>query len=312
MAMVVTLTPNPALDIATHVEKLMPSHKLRCGPVRRDPGGGGINVARAIHRLGGEVCAVYARGGGAGNELEELLRSEGVPQRPVPVSGHTRESFNVTEDLSNEQFRFILPGEPMSEAEWQNCIDVSLSLLAPGDYFVGSGSLPAGVPSDIYAQVVRSAKAKGAITAIDTGGPPLKASLQEGVDVLKASARELAEHLGAAASHPRGWRDACQGLLGSKSARIIAVTLGENGAVLITKSSAWHVAVPKVRASTTVGAGDSFLAGLLLKLVRGSDFPDALKYACAAGTAALFSAGTGLCDPLEVEKLYSSLAVQQL
>src|ERR1700690_1325792 len=111
MAKVVTLTPNPALDIATHVEQLVPSHKLRCGPVRRDPGGGGINVARVVHRLGGRAIAVYASGGGSGDELRTLLRAEGLDERAVPVAGHTRESFNITEDQSTRQYRFVLPGD---------------------------------------------------------------------------------------------------------------------------------------------------------------------------------------------------------
>src|SRR5579871_3798860 len=138
MAKIVTLTPNPALDIATHVEKLEPVHKLRCGPVRRDPGGGGINVARVVHRLGGQTVAVYTSGGGSGDELGALLRGEGLDQRPVQFAGHTRESFNVTENQTKRQFRFVLPGDPLSEAEWRSCVAVTLSLLVPGDYLVAS------------------------------------------------------------------------------------------------------------------------------------------------------------------------------
>jgi len=312
MAKIVTLTPNPALDIATHVEKLVPSHKLRCGPVRRDPGGGGINVARVIHRLGGKVVAVYACGGGSGDELRDLLRKEGLLHRAVHVTGHTRESFNITEDASGEQFRFILSGDPMSDSEWQRCIDVAMSLVADGDYVVGSGSLPPGVPADFYARAVRIAKAKGAKTAIDTQGPSLKAVVEEGVDVLKASAREMGEYLGATAATPEGWRDSCRELLKSGKVRTVAVTLGEEGAVLLTQSKAWHVAVPKVKSSTTVGAGDSFLGGLLFKLVQNRPPPEALQYAASAGTAALFTHGTGLCEPSEVEKLNAGLSVREI
>lgn len=312
MAKVVTLTPNPALDIATHVEKLVPSHKLRCGTVHRDPGGGGINVARVLHRLGGKVVAVYSCGGSSGNELSDLLRHEGLLHRAVHVSGRTRESFNITEDDSGEQFRFILPGDPMSESEWKRCIDVALSLVANGDYFVGSGSLPPGVPDDFYARAVRGAKTKGATTVIDTQGASLKAVLEEGVVILKASAREMGGYLGTAPADPRAWRAVCSELLRSGKVQTVAVTLGEQGAVLMSGALAWHVAVPQVKSSTTVGAGDSFLGGLLAKLVAGKSLPEALRFAAAAGTAALFAHGTGLCDPAEVEKLDAKLQVREL
>ena len=312
MAKIVTLTPNPALDIATHVEKLVPSHKLRCGPVHRDPGGGGINVARVVHRLGGKVVAVYACGGGSGDELRDLLRKEGLLNRAVHVAGHTRESFNVTEDASGGQFRFILPGDPMSENEWKRCLDVTLSLIADGDYVVGSGSLPPGVPADFYARAVRLAKSKGAKTAIDTQGPSLKAVIEEGIDVLKASAREMGDYLGVAPTAPEGWREACRELLRSGKVQTIAVTLGEQGAVLLTQSQGWHAAVPKVKSLTTVGAGDSFLGGLLSKLVENRPVPEALQYAASAGTAALFTHGTGLCERSEVEKLNAGLTVREI
>ena len=312
MAKVVTLTPNPAVDIATHVEKLVPTHKLRCGSVRRDPGGGGINVARVIHRLGGKVVAVFCCGGGSGDELRELLSKEGLLHRAVSVSGHTRESFNITEDSSGEQFRFVLPGVSMSQGELRRCIDVALSLVANGDYVVGSGSLPPGVSADFYAQVMHAAKTKGATTVIDTQGAPLNAVLENGIDILKASARELGEHLGAAPADPKDWRVACHELLASGKVGTIAVTLGAQGAVLMDGSHAWHVIVPLVKTTTTVGAGDSFLGGLLTMLVEHRRLPDALRYAASAGTAALFSHGTGLCAPADVERLYAAVCVREL
>ncbi|HTP76788.1 MAG TPA: 1-phosphofructokinase family hexose kinase [Rhizomicrobium sp.] len=312
MAKVVTLTPNPALDIATSVEKLLPSHKLRCGPVRRDPGGGGINVARVIHRLGGKVVAVYSCGGGSGDELRDLLRREGLLHRAVHVAGHTRESFNITEDASGSQFRFILPGDPMTEGEAKRCIDVAVSLVASGDYVVGSGSLPPGPPVDFYARFIRAAVAKGAKSVIDTQGASLRAVLEAGVDVLKASAREMGEYLGVEPKEAGAWPHACRELVKSGKAGLIAVTLGKDGAVLINGSRAWHAAVPTVTSTTTVGAGDSFLGGLLTKLVEHQDLADALRYAASAGTAALFTHGTGLCDPAEVEKLYAATSVKEL
>ncbi|MEI9991392.1 MAG: hexose kinase [Rhizomicrobium sp.] len=312
MAKVVTFTPNPAVDIATGVEELIPAHKLRCGPVRRDPGGGGINVARVVHRLGGDAVAVYAAGGGAGDELAALLDREAIRHRPVRVAAHTRESFNVTEERSARQFRFVLPGEPLSEGECNACIGAALGLLAARDYFVASGSLPPGVPDDFYARAIRAAKAAGARTVIDTQGPPLGQVLGEGVGILKGSARELSAYLGAMPADLRGWQAALAGLIHSKKVSTVIVTLGEGGALLVSAKVSWHAAVPRVDSSTTVGAGDSFLGGLLVKLAAGAPDDIALGYAAAAGTAALLTSGTGLCAPADVERLCARVELTAL
>lgn len=312
MAKIVTLTANPALDIAMHVEQLVPSHKMRCSAVRRDPGGGGINVARVVHRLGGKALAVYAAGGSAGDQIANLLDGEGLQHRPVRVKGQTRESFNVTDDKTGEQYRFILAGDALDQGEWNACVSASLTAVAPGDYFVCSGSLPPGVPTDFYAGAISSAKAKGARTVVDSQGESLRAVLESGVDVVKASARELGAYLGRTLSDAQSWRDAMRAILQSGKAEMIAVTLGERGALLVTPSDAWQVTVPQVPASTTVGAGDSFLGGMLVKLIAGCPGDVALRYAAAAGTAALLTSGTGLCNPADVERLNAEVVVAKL
>jgi 6-phosphofructokinase 2 len=312
MAKVITLTPNPAIDIAVHVPQLVPSHKLRCDNVRRDPGGGGINVARVVHRLGGEALAIYPAGGGPGNELQSMLDLEALQHRPVRVAGHSRESFNVTEDCSREQYRFILPGEPMSPGECNSCIVAAHSFVSGGDFLVGSGSLPPGTAMDLYARLFSGAKSKGAKTVIDSQGEPLRMALASGVSILKASAHELSEYLRVTPHSLREWRDATAKLVAAERAETVVVTLGEMGAVLCNRKAAWHAAVPRVQALTTVGAGDSFLGGLLAKLLDGSNVEVALRYAAAAGTAALLTSGTGLCDPADVATLNAQIELTSL
>jgi 6-phosphofructokinase 2 len=312
MAKVVTLTPNPAIDIAVHVPQLVPSHKLRCDDVRRDPGGGGINVARVVHRLGGETLAIYPAGGGPGNELQSLLDLEGLQHRPVRVAGRTRESFNVTEDCTREQYRFVLPGEPMSTGECNSCIVAAHSFLNDSDFLVGSGSLPPGTTMDLYARLFSGAKSKGAKTVIDSQGESLRLALASGVSILKASARELSEYLQFAPSSLRQWRDTITNLVKTGRAETVVVTLGEQGAILGDGNSSWHAAVPTVLPLTTVGAGDSFLGGLLVKFLQGDAFDVALRHAAAAGTAALLTSGTGLCDPADVAKLSERVEITSL
>ena len=119
MADIVTLTVNPSIDVWTSIGQLLPFHKLRCTAERRDPGGGGINVARVMHRLGADVTAMYAQGGTLGRLLRRLLDQEGIPGLPVPITEETREDFTILEEMSGRQYRFILPGPTLSEQEWR-------------------------------------------------------------------------------------------------------------------------------------------------------------------------------------------------
>jgi len=153
MAAIVTLTMNPALDIATATERIVPTHKLRCDMPRYDPGGGGINVARAVHALGGDALAIFPAGGSAGDMVRHLLAAEGVAHAAVAVAGFTRESLAVEERASSEQYRFILPGPEIGPADQQRCLDRLAAAAADAAYIVASGSLPPGAPEDFYARV---------------------------------------------------------------------------------------------------------------------------------------------------------------
>ncbi len=145
MARVIILTPNPALDLSTAVERIVTMLKLRCTTQRRDPGGGGINVARVVKRFGGDVEAVLPAGGATGDMLRRLIEDEGVPNRIVPVEGAMREDFSVTELSTGSQYRFVLLGQPLHDAEWRACLS-ALAVTAPApQLIVGTGSLPPGM-----------------------------------------------------------------------------------------------------------------------------------------------------------------------
>jgi 6-phosphofructokinase 2 len=185
MTDIVTITPNPAVDLSTSVEKIVPVFKLRGTLQRRDPGGGGINVARVIKRLGGCVSAIYPIGGATGDLLRMLLQREGIASQTFPIAGETREDFFVSETSTGQQYRFILPGPSLTEDEWQECLTL-LSRIEPFPRFViASGSLPGGIPEDFYARVGRIAKQHGARMFLDSSGPALAAAVAEGVDLIK-------------------------------------------------------------------------------------------------------------------------------
>ena len=190
MQPIVTLTMNPALDIATATDRVVPAHKLRCAAPRYDPGGGGINVARGVHALGGGAIAIFPAGGAAGEMIRHLLEQEGVAHHPIAIAGFTRESLAVDERETGRQYRFILPGPEISERDQERCLD-ELSLLAPkADFIVASGSLPIGVSDDFYTRVAELAKKLGKRLILDTSGSALKKA-GGGIYLLKPSLREL-------------------------------------------------------------------------------------------------------------------------
>ena len=167
----ITLTLNPALDIAAEADEVVPTHKIRMHQEHSDPGGGGVNVARVVHELGGDMLAVMAAGGASGRVLEEMLDEAGVKRRTVPIKGLTRVSLNVQDRTSGLEYRFVPEGPTLTEAEWQSVLAVLQEV--EGDWLIASGSLPHGVPDDAYAQVARIANRRGQPFVLDTSGPAL-------------------------------------------------------------------------------------------------------------------------------------------
>ena len=167
----VTSTMNPAVDLSTSVDRVVAVHKLRCSPARRDPGGGGINVARVATRLGADVQALYPRGGETGALLRRLIDAEGIASLEVHVAGETREDITVFEEETGEQFRFVFPGPELSKTEWQTCLDSIASLKGRPAFFVASGSLPPGVPDDFYARAASAASSAGPEVSTITFAP---------------------------------------------------------------------------------------------------------------------------------------------
>jgi 6-phosphofructokinase 2 len=305
---IVTLTLNPALDVTTATDRVQENHKLRCSTARTDPGGGGVNVARVIHRLGGDVLAIYAAGGLTGTIHRALLAAEGVPHRIVPIDGSTRQSFTVDETSTGREFRFVLEGPEMGEPEWRSCLDAVANELGEVAFVVASGSLPPGVPDDFYARAARLARDRGAQFVLDGSGPALAEALREGVHLVAPSRRELAGYLGVDFGSDAGVADAAARLVESGAAQLVAVTLGESGALLAGDGIRVRLPVPSVPVRSTVGAGDSFLAAFVLRLAQGCDPVAAFRWAVAAGSAAVMTPGTQLCRVEDVERLEAELA----
>lgn len=302
---ILTVTANPAVDVATSVERVTDTRKLRCGPARRDPGGGGINIARVLQRLGADYTALYLGGGATGGILKSMLEAEGIRALCVPITGETRESFSVHEAATNREYRFVLPGPTVSGAEWARLEDCIIQQSgASARYLALSGSLPPGVPSAAYARVAAVARARGMRVVLDTSGPALAEALEVGVFLVKPSLNELSQLCGHALTEEAAWCDAAREIVLNRQAEIVALTLGERGALLVTAEGALHAPALPVTVASAIGAGDSFVAAMIWALNRGSDVEDAFRRALAAASASLLVHGTALCDAADVERFY--------
>jgi 6-phosphofructokinase 2 len=310
MTDIVTITPNPAVDLSTAVDKIVAVHKLRGAWQQRHPGGGGINVARVIKRLGGDVSAIYSVGGTTGDLLRKLVEREGVASQTFAIADETREDFFVSEISTGQQYRFILPGPRLAESEWRECLNL-LSRTEPFPHFVvASGSLPGGVPDDFYARVARIAKQRGAKMILDTSGAALPAAVAEGVYLIKPNLREMRALTNSEPSDADEWASAANTIVQSGKVAVIALTMGHLGAVLMTRDRVLRALPLAVTPASAVGAGDSFLGALTYGLASGVDLDDAFRLAAAAGAAALLNPGTGLCRADDVRRLAEAVILK--
>lgn len=305
---IVTLTINPAVDISTSVKKMLPFTKMRCAEAQRDPGGGGINVARVLNRLGAEATAIYPAGGAIGQTLAALVEREAVRSIVIPTSNDTREDITVFDETTREQFRLVFPGALLSEFEWQQCLDAIARISPQAAFVIASGSLPPGVPADFYGRVAQAAKGPAKVI-VDTSGASLKAALDVGVYLIKPNLREFQELAGISSADEPSLIQAGRRLFDRYRIEIIALSMGPGGALLLTRDIALRAEGLPIELVSVSGAGDSFLGAMLSRLAEGAPLETALRYGVAGGSAALLSPGTGLCLGADVHRLASSVNV---
>lgn len=312
MTQIVTLTMNPALDLSTSVDKVVPTHKLRCREEKTQPGGGGINISRVIRRLGTPTTAIYPSGGFTGQILTRLLENEGVQSQGIPIVQETRECFTVHETSSGKDFRFLLPGPVLSLAEQQACADAFYQRSAIARFMVASGSLPPGVADDFYARLARRAKEHGQHFVLDTSGPALRAALEIGVYLIKPSLRELEELLGQTLTTEAQWHEAAREIVRRGQAEIVALSLGEDGALLVTANQSYRAPAVPVKVVSTVGAGDNFVAGILWGLCNQQTLEQSFGFGMASAAAAVMNVDSNLCEPADLHRLYEQVRITPL
>lgn len=308
MQSIITVTMNPALDKSTRVDRVVPEQKLSCQAPRYDPGGGGINVARAIKKLDGDALAFWLHGSSPGEMLEGLLEREGVEHRPICIEGLTRTSFTVLDESSGQQFRFGMPGPSVRNSEWQQVLGGVRELAPSPQYIVGSGSLPPGVPVDFYAQLAEAAEEHGARFVLDARGDPLRAAVAKGVYLIKPNARELSMLADGEITTEQEQEEMARRMVDKGDSEVVVVSLGAAGALLATRDICTRIRAPSVKVVSKIGAGDSTVGGIVRALSRGKPVVDAVRYGVAAGAAAVISPGTQLCQLDDVERLYEKIS----
>lgn len=306
-AQIVTLTMNPAIDTSSGAPRVVPEQKVRCRAPQYEPGGGGINVSYAIGKLGGDSLSVLPAGGPTGALLQELLRRRGMHCRVVDIGKWSRQNVTIADESGDQQFRFVMPGPEMQEAEWQECLDAVKALDPSPSYLVASGSLPGGVPTDFYARLAGMCRKRDIRLVLDTSGDPLREAMDEGVFLVKPNIREFRHLVGEDAHTDATQIAAARSMIEKGGCRAVVISLGAGGALLVSGDGHEHVRAPTVPISSKVGAGDSMVGGIVLALDRGMALPDAVRFGVAAGSAAVMTPGTQLCRREDTESLYEKM-----
>ncbi len=314
MPQIVTLTLNPALDLSTHTAHVEPGPKMRCAAPQVDPGGGGVNVSRAIRTLGGKSLAVLALGGATGKRLGDLLDHEGITTCRFELGDETRSSLAVTENETGDQYRFVLPGPVWSAEQENDFLALVARLLRAGQTLVLSGSMPDGVGTDFPARLGDLGASIGARLAVDVSGPAQRALADDphGVWLLRMDGSEARELSGRPLATAQESADFAQELVARDVAEIVAIGRGADGSVLASKRGRWHCRCDVSDVRSKVGAGDSFTAALVLAFVNGEDEAEALRHGVASASAAVLTEATELCHADDVNRLLGQAVLQPI
>lgn len=308
MVRIYTLTLSPSLDSATITPQIYPEGKLRCSAPVFEPGGGGINVARAITFLGGKVTAIFPAGGATGEHLVSLLADERVTVETVNARDWTRQNLHVHIDTSGEQYRFVMPGAMLTDDEFRQ-LEEKVLTIEPGSLLVISGSLPPGVQLEKLTQLIKSVQKQGIRCIIDSSGDALSAALSIGnIELVKPNQKELSALVNRELTQPDDVRTAAEELVKSGKALRVVVSLGPQGALAVDNTGFVQVVPPPMKSQSTVGAGDSMVGAMTLKLAQGASLLEMTQYGVAAGSAATINKGTRLCSLADTQTIFDYLS----
>jgi 6-phosphofructokinase 2 len=300
---ILCITLNPTLDLSNDVTRIVPTHKMRVRNQRQEVGGGGVNVARVIAEMGGEADVAVLSGGATGAILVEALKALPLGLHIFPIKGSVRIAFMVHEDESGLEYRFVPEGPVVSALEVEPVMHLIDRQKAA--YVVASGSLPRGVSTDTYALMARRTADTGGRFVLDASGEALSAAIAEGnIFLFKPSLSELERLVGHGLDIEMAAAFAAD-LVARGVTRYVALTLGEDGAMLVGPEGRLLMPAIKVTVRSAVGAGDSFVGAIVWALSKGQDIREAFRFGLAAGAAAVMTEGTQLCRRADILTLYA-------
>lgn len=307
---ILTITLNPAVDVATSVPKVVAGPKLRCDQPRFDPGGGGVNVARTICRLGGVATALIAVGGAMGERLQGLLDAESVPTMPVPVSGETRQSFAVTDNSTGGQYRFSVPGQSMTAQDADALLQAIAAHAPPAGYLVLSGSVTPGLPFEFQSQIIAAVEAKVVVDTSSAALDRLIAQPTSRVHLLRLDHNEAEEAAGRLLANVADTVDFAAELIARGVAEVVVTGRGAEGSVLVSQDQRFICRPPVLQERSRIGAGDALMGAMTLALARDAGADEALQWGVAAAGATVETEGTALCEAGRVEALRKECQIE--
>ncbi len=309
--MIKTLTPNPVLDLTLTVPTIAFNTMSRATAVREDWGGKGFNVSRALQAIEVPSLAMGFLGGATGRKLEAGLQTLGIDVAPIEIAGETRTNVVITEPDGARYVKVNQSGPAIQPEEIDRCLRQVEDAAHTGEWWALCGSLPPGVPSDFYVQLIAVIQAKGGRVILDTSGEPLRAGLAAGPDLIKPNVVEAEALTGTKVASVEETAGAVVDLraLGAKD---VAISLGDQGLFLAMDDSRVWVRPPPIRARNPVGAGDALVAGLLFALSRGGTPVDAARWGVASGTAAAQGEGVSVGSLQDVQSIYENVTVTQI
>ncbi len=309
--MIATITLNPSLDEDIFVNGLVLDEANRWVRLHHYAGGKGINVSRAIHEMGGITVAYGFIGGPVGRTVEILLDEEGVLFSFTPITQETRTNVIITDTKTSQQTRIDAPGPHISKRGLERFLKKLRQIFPSPDLKVAGGSVPPGVPVNIYYQIVMEAKDRGVKTILDAEGQWLEEGIKAKPYLIKPNVHEVEMLLGRKLSTEEAIIQAAFELV-EMGIEIVVISRGKDGVIAATKECLFKTVSPSVKVRSTVGAGDCTIAGLALKLAYGEPLIEACRLAAAMGTAAVLNPGTELCHKADVERLLPQIKVSEL
>ena len=305
---ITTVTLNPAIDEAVSIDVFNLGDRNRCELANLDPGGKGINASRVIQRLGRSTIALGFIGGVTGQLLRTRLDEEHVMHAFDHVADATRINVMIYESSNKRRTRLYLQG-PHVDATRLASLRTRLRQVPAGGLVVFGGSLPPGIPDEIYHDLVVELRARGVRSIIDTSGSPLEKALSARPLLIKPNVEETEEILGRKLRNDADVFSAAVELR-ARGAENVVISQGADGAIGLGVGGAWKAIAPSVTARSTVGAGDSMVAGLAIAFNEGSGLREGLRLGSAAGAATAMVAGTQLCEAAEVSALMERVRIE--